>query len=77
MLTNSLPSVRYSLEMIQEEVRYFLRKGRVSPHQPIYLLCQCFSLRDWDVIVNELEQGGYLLRDRISELVSQKEWAND
>jgi hypothetical protein len=77
MLTNSLPKIRYSLDMIQEEVRCFLQKGKVSCHQPLYILCQCFPLRDWDLIVNELEQSGFLLRDRISELVPQQEWAND
>lgn len=77
MLANLPSSVHYSLEVIQEEVRYLVQQGRVSRHQHIYTLWEYFPACEWDALASELEQGGFLLRDRISDLVPREEWSND
>lgn len=77
MLTNSPLSVSYSLDVIQEEVRHLLHKGVASRNQPIYTLWQHFPAREWDAMANELEQGGFLLRDRVGDLVALEAWTND
>lgn len=77
MLANTLQSVRYSLEVIRGEAHQLVHRGVVSRHQPIYTLWQYFPAREWDVLERELEQGGFLLRDRIGDLLSQEEWQND
>lgn len=77
MPTNSLPTIRYSIDVIQEEVRYLLHQGKVNRHQPIYTLWQYFPACEWNALASELEQSGFLLRDRLSDLVSGEQWAND
>jgi hypothetical protein len=77
MAVKTLNSVRYSLSMIREEVRYLIERGVIDRHQPIYTLWQYFPAREWDNLEIELEQNGFLLRDRIGDLFSQEVWLDD
>ncbi|HBB32990.1 MAG TPA: hypothetical protein DDZ80_00885 [Cyanobacteria bacterium UBA8803] len=73
----STPSVRYSINVIQEEARQLVEKGLVSRQQPIYVLCQYIPAREWVCVECELEQCDFLLRDRIGDLIGSEEWDND
>ncbi|MCT7948804.1 DUF4327 family protein [Ancylothrix sp. C2] len=72
-----LPSVKYSLEVIQEEVRRLVRSGAVSRQQRIYALCEYIPPRDWVYFERELEESNYLLRDALGDLMGREEWEND
>lgn len=73
----STPSVRYSINVLQEEARHLVEKGIVSRQQPIYVLCQYIPAREWVCVECELEQCDFLLRDRIADLIGSEEWEND
>jgi hypothetical protein len=75
--STSKPSVRYSINVLQDEARQLVEKGIVSRQQPIYVLCQYIPARDWVCVEFELEEGDFLLRDRIADLVGSEEWEND
>lgn len=77
MLVNTVESVRYSLDVIREEVRHLVQQGKVCRNQRIYTICQYIPAREWDYLERELEQGNFLLRDRISDLLGREEWQND
>ncbi|MBW4474099.1 MAG: DUF4327 family protein [Stenomitos rutilans HA7619-LM2] len=72
-----LQSAQYSLNMIQDEARELVRRGKVSRQQPIYILCQYIPAREWAFVECELERCNFLLRDRIGDLVGREEWEND
>ncbi|HEY9650400.1 MAG TPA: DUF4327 family protein [Coleofasciculaceae cyanobacterium] len=76
-LVQSTPSVRYSIDVIQEEARRLVAKGVISRQQPIYVLCQYIPAREWVCVECELERCNFLLRDRISDLMGSEEWDND
>ena len=73
----SAPSIRYSIDVIQEEARQLVERGFVSRQQPIYVLCQYIPAREWVCVECELEQCDFLLRDRIGDLIGSEEWEND
>ncbi|MBW4637000.1 MAG: DUF4327 family protein [Gloeocapsa sp. UFS-A4-WI-NPMV-4B04] len=77
MSLNTLPSIRYSLNIIQDEARQLVQKGVVSRQQPIYSLCQYIPAREWVGVESELEKCDFLLRDRIGDLIGREEWDND
>lgn len=80
MSIDTLPpasSVKYSIDVLQEEARHLVERGVVSRQQPIYVLCQYIPAREWVCIECELERCNFLLRDRIGDLVGQEEWEND
>ena len=80
MSTMTLPApttVRYSINMIQDEARQLVEQGVVSRHQPIYVLCQFIPPREWMCVECELERCDYLLRDQIGDLISCETWDND
>lgn len=77
MLLNTVYSLRYSLDVIKEEVLHLVHKGIISRNQRIYNLCQYIPAREWHYMEMELEQGNFLLRDRISDLIGREEWDND
>lgn len=77
MSLSTVPSISYSLEVIQDEARQLVEKGVISRHQPIYTLCQYIPPREWVCIETELENADFLLRDRIGDLIGHEEWAND
>lgn len=72
-----LQSAQYSLNLIQDEARELVRKGKVSRQQSIYILCQYIPAREWAFVECELERCNFLLRDRIGDLVGREEWEND
>jgi Domain of unknown function (DUF4327) len=72
-----LQSAQYSLNLIQDEARELVRKGKVSRQQPIYILCQFIPAREWAFVECELERCNFLLRDRIGDLVGREQWDND
>lgn len=72
-----IQSVRYSIDVIQEEVRHMVKKGLVSRRQPIYNICQHIPVREWQEVERELENHGFLLRDRIIDLMGREDWDED
>jgi hypothetical protein len=77
MSVNTLQPIRYSLDVIQDEARQLVNKGVLSRQQPIYTLCQYIPVREWVWIECELEKCGFLLRDRIADLIGREKWDND
>jgi hypothetical protein len=78
--TISIPStstVRYSINVLQDEARDLVEKGVISRQQPIYVLCQYIPARDWVCVECELERCNFLLRDRIADLMGSEVWDND
>jgi hypothetical protein len=65
------------IETIQDEARHLVHCGKLARHQPIYSLCSFFPAREWDVVERELEAHGYLLRDRVIDLLGREDWDND
>ncbi|ACK71794.1 conserved hypothetical protein [Gloeothece citriformis PCC 7424] len=74
---SSLQESRYSIDVIKEEARQLVSKGVVSRQQPIYILCQYIPAREWLDVECELERCDYLLRDRLSDLISPESWSDD
>lgn len=72
-----IQSVRYSIDVIQEEVRDLVKKGLVSRYQLIYNICQYIPVREWQEVERELEMHGFLLRDRIIDLMGREDWNED
>ncbi|NDJ16753.1 DUF4327 family protein [Myxacorys almedinensis] len=72
-----LQTAQYSLSLIQDEVRQLVDQGAVSRYQPIYTLCKHIPVREWVHFEGELECYGFLLRDRIGDLVGHESWEND
>ena len=69
--------LKYSIEMIKDEVRHLVDHGQVSRQQPIYVLCQYIPAREWVCVESELERCDYLLRDQIGDLIPSEIWDND
>lgn len=67
----------FSLERLREEATALIQKGCLNSQQPIYTLSQYLTTREWLYVELELEEYGFLLRDRISELVGQQKWSED
>ena len=68
---------RYSIDFIQEEARHLVDRGLISRQQRISSLCDYIPAREWIWVEQELEKFDYLLRDRISDLISCETWSND
>ena len=68
---------QYSLNVLQDEAREFVQRGVLSRQQPIYVLCKYIPAREWNYVECELEENGYLLRDRIGDLLGRETWDND
>ena len=66
-----------SIEAIRDEARELVRSGLVDRQQPIYKLCQYIPVREWAAIECELEDHGFLLRDRIIDLLGHEDWDSD
>ncbi|MEM8604303.1 MAG: DUF4327 family protein [Cyanobacteria bacterium P01_H01_bin.121] len=67
----------FSIDAIQDEARQLVACGRVGRQQPIYTLSQHIPMREWEAVERELEAHGYLLRDRIIDLLGREDWGND
>ncbi|HEY9877987.1 MAG TPA: DUF4327 family protein [Leptolyngbyaceae cyanobacterium] len=72
-----LQSLRYTIDVIRDEARQLVQKGVISRQQPIYTLCRYIPAREWALVEGELENEGFLLRDRISDLMGREDWEND
>ncbi len=75
--TPSVPSVKYTIDVIQDEARHLIDKGIINRRQPIYVLCQYIPAREWVCVECELERCDFLLRDPIGDLISHEYWEND
>ena len=75
LLANSKYS--YNFDVIVDEVRALLDNGNVTALQPLYTLANYIPEREWLAVEMELEENGYLLRDRISEILATQQWDND
>ena len=75
----TLPSIarELSIEAIKEEARQLIYRGIITRNHPLYVLCEYLPAREWLGIENELERCGYLLRDRIIDLLGSEKWDND
>jgi hypothetical protein len=67
----------YTLDMVRDEARHLVACGYVNRQQPIYVMCQYIPAREWNQVETELEFGGFLLRDRMVDLLGHEEWEND
>lgn len=76
-MTTSTLHVHYSIDVIKDEARELVHKGVISRQQPIYALCEYIGPGEWRCVECELEEGGYLLRDRICDLIGCEEWNDD
>lgn len=76
-VTSSAISSNLSITAIAEEARQLVYTGFISRQQPIYVLCEYLPAREWLNIENELERYGYLLRDRIIDLIGSERWDRD
>ena len=74
---SSAPSIKYSIDMLQDEARQMVEKGIVSRQQPIYVLCKYIPAREWVCLECELERCDYLLRDPIGDLIAYERWESD
>lgn len=72
-----LQSLHYSIDIIRDEARQLVQKGAVSRQQPIYTLCRHIPAREWALVETELESSGFLLRDRVGDLMGREDWEND
>lgn len=72
-----LQSLQYTVDVIRDEARHLVQQGAVSRQQPIYTLCRYIPAREWAYVEEQLEASGYLLRDRISDLMGREDWDND
>jgi uncharacterized protein YqgQ len=80
MTTNILISnysYRYTIDFIRDEIRALVENGILSRHQPLYCLAQYIPAREWLGVERELEEKDFLLRDRISDLLSTENWDAD
>ena len=76
-LNSTAIALNLSIDAIAEEARQLVYRGFVSRQQHLYVLCEYFPAREWTNIENELEQYGYLLRDRIIDLIGSERWSQD
>ena len=76
-VTFSSLALHLSIDSIKEEARELVCRGIVNRNQPLYVLCEFLPAREWLGIERELEQSGYLLRDRIIDLIGAEKWDCD
>ncbi|ACK69658.1 conserved hypothetical protein [Gloeothece citriformis PCC 7424] len=77
MFNTASISVKYSIDLIQEEARNLIQQRKLDRQQPIYTLCQFIPAREWPSVENELERHGYLLRDHLIDLLGSETWQED
>jgi hypothetical protein len=70
-------TVKYDLEVLREEARQLIKKGKVNQNEPIYDLCKFIPGRDWVCLELELEENDFLLRDKIIDLLGNEDWDED
>lgn len=67
----------YDLDMLRDEARELIARGRIHRQQPIYALCQYISEREWACVEINLTENEFLTRDRIADLLSHEQWDED
>ncbi|MBE9076432.1 DUF4327 family protein [Romeria aff. gracilis LEGE 07310] len=60
----------YTLNRLRQDARSLVAQGKIDRQQPIYVLCQFISGRDWECAEQQLAQNDYQTRDRIGDLLS-------
>ena len=70
-------STTYSLEVLRSEALSLVKRGVLRHNQPIFALCEHLPAREWIGIERTLEEGEFLLRDHISDLLATIDWYND
>lgn len=70
-------TVKYDLEVLKEEARELVKKGKIQRNEPIYALCKFIPGRDWVCVELELEENDFLLRDKIIDLLGNEIWDDD
>ncbi|MEO0538823.1 MAG: DUF4327 family protein [Cyanobacteria bacterium P01_A01_bin.123] len=68
---------RYSIEIIKGEACQLVQSRTLGRQQRIYALCEFIPSREWSAVELELERHGYLLRDRIVDLLCNEDWCDD
>ena len=76
-LTTSAAPIHYSIDRLKEEILSLVERGIIHRNQQLYVLCEYLPPREWLGVEYELEQFGYLLRDRVVDLVGDPEWNDD
>lgn len=76
-ITTSAVPIRYSIERLKEEILSLVERGVIRRNQQLYVLCEYLPPREWLGVEYELEQWGYLLRDRVVDLVGEPKWNDD
>ena len=76
-LTTPVTRTQYSCDVIRHEAHQLVDRGYIGRQQPIYVLCQYIPAREWEEVEQELEENGFLLRDRIIDLLGREDWEND
>jgi len=76
-MTFTLAISRYTIDTIRAEACELVASGTIGRNQPIYSLCQYIPAREWASVEQELEEYGYLLRDRIIDLLGTESWSSD
>ena len=64
----------YTIDKVRDEVDRLVSAGTLSYDQPIYALGQHMPARQWASIARKLDQHGYLLCQRIMDLLGADEW---
>ncbi len=72
-----IESIPMSIGAICDEARHLVECGSISRQQPIISLSKYFADREWGSVEHELELNQFLLRDRISDLMSKEDWSSD
>jgi hypothetical protein len=77
MLAVLTSTIAIGIEAIREEAHHLVHSGKLDRQKPIYTLCQHFPAREWEAVELELEVHGYLLRDRVIDLLAHEHWDED
>lgn len=76
-MTTQLRQRLYTLDMLRDEARALVDLRAVNRQQPIHALCRFVPEEGWQCIEAALEESGFLLRDRIIDLLAQESWETD
>ncbi|MGK7946699.1 MAG: DUF4327 family protein [Microcystaceae cyanobacterium] len=69
--------IYYDMESLREDVNQWVKLHLLSVNQPIYTLAKLIPMREWIEVEILLEEHGYLLRDRIGDLIPRQRWSED
>ncbi len=75
--STSFAPIHYSFDRLKEEILYLVERGIIRRNQQLYVMCEYLPPREWLGVEDELERFGYLLRDRVVDLVGEPKWNDD